>query len=124
MAGQCGMCDVGALLESMQEQKFQYGPEPDGVMLSAVVPVVTCSGCGFSYTDYRGERLRHDAVCAHLGVLTLKEIEEALGGAADSEVAAACGLPEEQVHRIRSGLIVPSAEASSRLSAYDNARSQ
>ena len=38
------------------------------------VPVRRCGACGFEYLDQSAERLRHDAVCHHLGVLPPSEV--------------------------------------------------
>ena len=70
----CPDCDSSSVAELWKEQQFSYGAGDKAVSLSAWMPVLQCSTCGFQYSDERGETARHEAVCAHLGVLTPKEI--------------------------------------------------
>lgn len=58
----CAICDAEGVTEKLESQRFGYGVAPDTITLWAVVPVMTCGGCGESYTDYRGEEARTAAV--------------------------------------------------------------
>lgn len=63
----CIDCDGTDIKETIETQVFQYGADPNGVDLSAVVPVLTCQGCQSQWTDWRGEDARTAAVDAHKG---------------------------------------------------------
>jgi putative zinc finger/helix-turn-helix YgiT family protein len=69
----CSSCDGEAVL-SYEIQEFNYGPETDGVVLQARVPVWTCKSCHDQLMGEEAEELMHDAVCQHLGRLTPREV--------------------------------------------------
>jgi DNA-binding transcriptional regulator YiaG len=58
----------------MERDTFVYGTGSSAAELSALVPVHTCSACGFEYTDAAAEEARHEAVCQHLGLLAPRQI--------------------------------------------------
>jgi putative zinc finger/helix-turn-helix YgiT family protein len=70
----CDICGTPGIHEEIRREEFLYGMKDEAVTLSADVPVWVCDGCGFSFTDHRGEDARHEAVCKHLGVLAPKDI--------------------------------------------------
>jgi putative zinc finger/helix-turn-helix YgiT family protein len=70
----CGQCGSTRLARSIQNDAFTYGQDANAVELSVLVPVYSCQECGFSFTTDVAERIRHEAVCRHLGVLTPVEI--------------------------------------------------
>jgi len=35
---------------------------------------MTCSDCGFSFTDQVAEQVEHETICQHLGVMTPKKL--------------------------------------------------
>ena len=53
---------------------FQYGSGESAAAIDVELPVRRCDQCDFDYLDDEGERLKHEAVCRHLGVLTPQEI--------------------------------------------------
>ena len=57
-----------------RDHTFVYGVGDAATELAARLPVRRCDHCGFDYLDDEGERLKHEAVCRHLGVLPPKEI--------------------------------------------------
>lgn len=59
----------------MVRDPFMYGVGDEAVELSADIPVHSCTRCDASYTGTEAERIEHDAVCRHLGVLTPEEIQ-------------------------------------------------
>ncbi|PYQ90788.1 MAG: hypothetical protein DMG02_08465 [Acidobacteria bacterium] len=67
----CGSSNVSTLIET---DRFTHGVGSSAAELSVEVPVRTCADCGTQFTDEDAERLRHDAVCQHLGLLTPSEI--------------------------------------------------
>lgn len=70
----CPICGGHAVL-SYETQKFNYGPEADGVVLAAVVPVLTCRDCDEQILGEEAEEIMHEAICAYLGRLTPREIK-------------------------------------------------
>lgn len=70
----CAGCGGSNVSTSIETDHFIYGSGSNAVELSAHVPVRTCVDCGTQFTDEAAERLRHDAVCQHLDVLTPTEI--------------------------------------------------
>ena len=71
----CLSCEEAPATLSYETQSFNYGPVSDGVVLSAVVPVWSCEGCGEQYLGPEAEDIKHDAVCAFLGRMTPSEIK-------------------------------------------------
>jgi DNA-binding transcriptional regulator YiaG len=65
----CPNCELPTINTAFQTERFPYGEGPDAVELSAVVPVKTCTSCGFKYSDDSAEHLYHEAICRHLGVM-------------------------------------------------------
>jgi hypothetical protein len=55
----CPDCGKGPVSESYEGISF---PIVNGVELYAVVPVMFCMGCAFSWTDYRAEEIRDETV--------------------------------------------------------------
>ena len=88
---QCLDCEGVHVTERLVEQQFQYGPTGSGVMLKAMVPVLSCQDCGYEFFDERGEQARHAAVCRHLGVHTPEDIAS-LRSKASLSRAEACAL--------------------------------
>lgn len=63
----CPDCEkTDALRVEMVTESFQYGADPNGVILSATVPRYTCDHCGFRFADSEAEDLRTAAVTDHL----------------------------------------------------------
>lgn len=71
---QCEICEEATSTLRYETQSFNYGPVVDGILLSAKVPVWTCSGCGLHYLGEEAEDIKHEAVCAYLGRQTPREI--------------------------------------------------
>lgn len=65
----CPSCEQDSLCMTLEEETFQYGTGEAAVELRARVPVYTCAACDFQFTDHEAERIRHETVCRHLGVL-------------------------------------------------------
>ena len=64
--GPCPFCETGLIYERPDVDKFQYGADPYGVILSADVIVTYCDSCGEQWTDWRSEEARHQAVEEYL----------------------------------------------------------
>lgn len=71
---ECPACGSQQVSTRDALESFDYGSGDARVTLSAMMPTLQCSGCGLQYTDGRAEILRHNAVCAYLGVLNPEQI--------------------------------------------------
>ena len=65
----CPMCGDTGIATSWNRHAFDYGSGETAVELTVSVPVRRCDACEFEYLDEAAERLKHEAVCRHLGVL-------------------------------------------------------
>ena len=70
----CPLCGKAGITTSWKPDVFNYGSSESMVKLTVDVPVRQCKACNFEYLDDEAERLKHGAVCRHLGVLPLGEI--------------------------------------------------
>jgi DNA-binding transcriptional regulator YiaG len=71
---QCPNCESLNVRAENREDRFLYGVGEQATELNAVVPMHICADCGLEYTDEVGERLRQEAICRHLGILSPSEI--------------------------------------------------
>lgn len=71
---ECPNCGENSVKFRDDTQLFPFDSDGKLIELSAVVPVGHCENCGIDFTDERGEVLRHEAVCAHLGIFSPREI--------------------------------------------------
>jgi DNA-binding transcriptional regulator YiaG len=104
----CGQCGSGHLSKSIHDDVFTYGKDADAVELSVPVPVYICRHCGFSFTTEIAERLRHDAICAHLGVLTPEEVRKvrAQTGMTRERFASLTGIGTASLARWETGELI------------------
>ena len=65
----CPMCEESGVTTSVLEDTFVYGSGESAAELRVKIPVRHCPICEFQFTDYEAEKIRHRAVCEHLGVL-------------------------------------------------------
>ena len=73
----CPLCDSESLDTFLHPDAFRYGSGDSAVTLRVNnLPVRHCTACDLEFIDHEGERLRHEAVCRHLGVLTPAEVRE------------------------------------------------
>ena len=70
----CGECGH-EVKTYWHEHCFRYGLGESAVDLAVRLPVRRCEPCDFDYLDEEGERLKHEAVCRHLGVLSPAEVQ-------------------------------------------------
>ena len=72
------------------------------------VPVRRCEACDFEYLDDESERLKHEVVCRHLGVLPPSEILRIRKGfgKTQSEFARVTGLGVASLNRWENGLTI------------------
>ena len=85
---------------------FTYGADESAIQLTVNVPIETCGECGSGFLGHEAERLMHEAVCIHHGVLTPREVRtvrerHGLSRAAFAEIS---GLGEATLHRWENGI--------------------
>ena len=71
----CPRCE-GVVETIRHEDIFQYGDGESAVDLPVVLPVRRCRACGVEFLDHEAERVKHEALCRHFGVLTPWEIRK------------------------------------------------
>ncbi len=103
----CFECDAPVHTE-WHHHTFPYGVDDSAVELTAHIPVEVCQKCDFASLGYKAEELMHEAVCAHHGVLTPREIRairkrHRLSRAAFAELT---GLGEATLHRWENGILI------------------
>ena len=105
----CPECETLVNTE-WQTINFEWGLKEPRARLSARLPVRICPKCGFSYLDYVGEDLKHDAVCRHLNVLTPREIKQIRTShrMTRTEFAKLTGLGEASIGRWERGELIQS----------------
>ena len=103
----CFECDAPVRTE-WRDHTFAYGAGESAIELTTHIPVEICGLCGTGSLGHEAERLLHEAVCAHHGVLTPREVRairerHGLSRAAFAEVS---GLGEATLHRWENGILI------------------
>ena len=103
----CFECDAPTRTEG-REQAFTYGVGASAVELKVTLPVRVCRSCGFELLDHEAETLQHEAVCAHLGVLTPKEIRgiRAMHRMSRAKFSRVTGLGEATLNRWENAILI------------------
>lgn len=89
-------------------QEFTYGVDSTAIVLRAIVPVRVCGSCHLEFLDHEAEDARHDAVCAHLGVLTPSEVKSirVRYNASRARFAEISGIGDASIARWESGSLI------------------
>jgi putative zinc finger/helix-turn-helix YgiT family protein len=87
---------------------FEYGSGGSAVTLQVELPIRRCDTCDFEFLDQEGERIKHEAVCRHLGVLTSTEIRgiRERYGMSRASFAELTGLGEATLNRWENGVVI------------------
>lgn len=104
----CPVCGENRVTTLFHRERFEYGSGDAAVGLFVDLPVRICKACGFEFLDHEGERLKHEAVCRHLGVLTSAEILAVREryGMTRSSFANVTGLGEATLNRWENGVVI------------------
>lgn len=104
----CPLCDNDGITTEWNSLDFNYGADESMVELSVDVPVHRCDACKFEFLDDEAERLKHEAVCRHLGVLTPAEVRSIRDGfgMARTQFARLTGIGEASLNRWENGLSI------------------
>ena len=102
----CVMCGKATATTSWVQHTFKYGAGKSAVELTAKVPVRSCAHCEFEWLDEVGERLQHEAVCRHFGVLPPEDIRQIRKGhgMTRARFAEVTGLGEASLNRWENGI--------------------
>ena len=106
----CFDCD-SPVARTWGAHTFTYGLGAAAVELTVDLPIHVCPACGLEYLDDEAETLKHEAVCAHLGVLSPNEIREIrrMHGMSRAAFSKATGLGEATLNRWENGILIQSA---------------
>ena len=90
---------------------FTYGLGAAAVELTVDIPIHVCPSCGLEFLDDEAETLKHEAVCAHLGVLSPNEIRgiRRMHGMSRAAFSKATRLGEATLNRWENGILIQSA---------------
>ena len=90
---------------------FTYGYGADAAELTVDLPVRVCPSCGLEFLDHEAETLKHEAVCAHLGVLSPSKIRGIRGmyGMSRAAFSKVIGVDEATLTRWENGILIQSA---------------
>ena len=107
MAAPCPQCG-GAVETAEHQHTFAYGAGDSATQITVVLPVRQCAECELEYLDHEGERIKHEALCRHLGVLTPDEIrhQRERHGLTRAEFAKLTGLGEASLNRWENGIVI------------------
>jgi putative zinc finger/helix-turn-helix YgiT family protein len=105
---ECPQCGEASITTYWHHDTFTYGSGDSAATLQVELPVRRCGSCELEFLDHEGERLRHDAVCRHLGVLSPSDISDIRKrfGMTRAAFAAVTGLGEATLNRWENGAIV------------------
>ncbi len=103
----CPECG-GAVETIKHDDVFRFGDGDSAVDLPVTLPVRRCSACDVEFLDREAERIKHEALCGHHGVLTpwqVREIRERYG-LSRAAFARLTGLGEATLARWESGALM------------------
>ncbi len=104
----CSLCGGSEVSTKICHHTFVYGEGAGAVELAVDLPVRSCRACEFEYLDEASERLKHETVCNHLGVLSphkIRSIRRNLG-MSRKEFAQVTGLGTASLNRWENGLSI------------------
>ena len=92
------------------EQGYRYGEGESAIEIDVSIPVHQCAPCDLEFIDHEGQRLKHEALCAHFRVLSPREIRDIRQrhGLTRAEFAKISGLGEASLGRWENGTIIQS----------------
>jgi putative zinc finger/helix-turn-helix YgiT family protein len=119
---ECTLCGGRAARHSTQTQQFAYRDGAQEVLLVAEIPVISCSGCGETYTGPGAEGAQHDAVCRYLKRLTPGEIRtlRERKGLSQAKLAEVTGIGIASIKRWESGALIQNASLDAQLRSLDD----
>ena len=104
----CPLCGATEIETSIIPFSFEYGSGDAAAKLNVDVPLRNCDACDIEYLDEEGERIKHEAICQHLGVLSPREIRHIRKNCSNTRTSFAeiTGLGEASLNRWENGLSI------------------
>lgn len=104
----CPQCDSEGITTRWVDDVITWGSGDLKSRIPVSLPVRTCPACDLQYIDHHGERLHHEAICRHLGVLSPADIRSIRRsyGMSTAAFAHATGLGEATISRWENGLVI------------------
>ena len=108
VAAPCPQCDGEEIVTRWVDDVMTWRSGDLKSRIPVSVPVRTCPACDLQYIDQHGERLRHEAICRHLGVLSPADVRSIRRGYGMTRAAFAhvTGLGEATIGRWENGLVI------------------
>ena len=102
----CVICKSSNVETNQVEDNFEYG----SALLKATITVHSCADCSFEFTGKGADKVRHDAVCRHLGFFTPEEVRKIRKDTSMSKVefADVSGIGEASLGRWERGRLLQS----------------
>lgn len=72
----CPHCGAATVKETWCASSFPYGAGALVTDLEVMLPVWTCEACNGQFLDCRAERIKTEAICRHLRILTPAQVRE------------------------------------------------
>ena len=105
----CPVCGKGQLERRLVTDRFEYAVDDKKTLVEAErVPVEVCNSCNEIFYGPEAARVRHDAACRALGLLTpneIKGIRESLG-MTQEEFAELTGIGQATISRWERGRLL------------------
>lgn len=105
----CPACGAGKLKQNVVAEQFSYDGDRGAILVEAKdVPIRICDACGETFTGPEAARIRHEAICRALGLLTpdeIKALRERLGKT-QQEFAELTGIGEATISRWERGRLL------------------
>lgn len=101
----CARCGAEVVDTVEHRHTFRYGAGESAANLTVDLPVRRCRTCGFEFLDRESERIKLEAICDHLGVLSpsgIRGIREGYG-MTQAEFAEVTGLGTATLVRWENG---------------------
>ena len=104
----CPQCGADGITTTQVDHAFRYGSGNSAANLKVKVPARRCGACDFEFLDDEAERIKHQAVCGHLGVLLPADIRRIRKrhGMTRRSFARVTGLGEATLSRWENGILV------------------
>ncbi len=101
----CARCGAEAVDTVEHRHTFRYGAGESAADLTVELPIRRCGTCGFEFLDRESERIKLEAICEHLGILSpsgIRRIREYYG-MTQAEFAEITGLGTATLVRWENG---------------------
>ena len=104
----CPDCGGTGFSTVLHDDAFKYGVGDSPVTLHARIPVHCCNSCDFEFLGREGRRIKHEAVCRHLVLLTPAEIRRIREkhGMSRTAFAELTGFGEATLNRWERGAVI------------------